>query len=294
MENETFEVTSDRPGFAPVPQRLIGDERIDNPTTLVVYVALASFANSDADCYPSYVKLAERARVDDRTARRHIKLLAELGYVRVDSGKVKGVSNTYHLVDPWGRTGSQGGWDTRVLPGRTPVSYKLDPDNKRGGGEAPAGGPPSPQLEPNPPSILSEVKKECQARGIGWTWCSPGWEARFGKFLAQEGVREGDILPAFRTCLELGGNPHYFVADFPKWLGKTVSTAKTVKVAPPNPQHFCPRCKQPVRVVGDEARCLPCHALLLLRDGKLIPEAIEGADEAIATLRTARTRLKAS
>ncbi len=148
---DRLSVSLSHPGFSPIPLRLLLDERKSiSPITVSVYAALASYANyGTGSCRPSHAKIAERARMNERTARRHIKLLIDLAYIQKRSGKAAGTANTYHLVDPWGRAGAasmrQGGRtpgsegsDTRVRPGRTPGSDKREPMNESQGREAAA------------------------------------------------------------------------------------------------------------------------------------------------------------
>ena len=45
----------------------------------LVAVVLADHADNDGVCWPSYRKIAERTGVDERTVRRHVKYLIELG-----------------------------------------------------------------------------------------------------------------------------------------------------------------------------------------------------------------------
>lgn len=105
MKQQGFRVTGGAPGFSPTPGALLDDERIEDPTTIAVYTALASYLNfTTAQCFPSAASVGKRARCSAATATRHIRALVELGHVEVvTSGKVAGRSNVYHLVDPWGR-----------------------------------------------------------------------------------------------------------------------------------------------------------------------------------------------
>lgn len=71
----------------------------------LVAVILADHADSEGYCFPSYRKIAERACQSERTIRRHVKVLIELGVVKKvrtgtiikAEGKAIRVSNAYRL-----------------------------------------------------------------------------------------------------------------------------------------------------------------------------------------------------
>ena len=135
MEENRFSVTSDAPGFAPAPLRLLQDERIQSPTTIAVYVALSSFIDyGTATCFPSLRTIGKRTRCSADAAARHIELLVVLGYVTRISGKTTGRSNKYRLIDPWGR--EQGaatqrkGYRTNRVGGPAPAPDKRDPSKQ--------------------------------------------------------------------------------------------------------------------------------------------------------------------
>jgi hypothetical protein len=60
---------------------LVLDHLKVKPAVKLVAVVLADHADSDGVCWPSYRRIAEKAGCDERTARRHIKTLIELGVV---------------------------------------------------------------------------------------------------------------------------------------------------------------------------------------------------------------------
>lgn len=84
---------------------LVLDHLRVKPAVKLVAVVLADHADSDGVCWPSYRKIAEKAGCDERTARRHIKTLIELGVVtklrtgtvmRIGDRTVK-VTNAYRV-----------------------------------------------------------------------------------------------------------------------------------------------------------------------------------------------------
>jgi hypothetical protein len=225
---EVLCVTSDAPGFAPVPLRLLGDERIKDPSTIAVYVALASFADyGSGDCFPSLATIGKRAHVNEQTARRHITRLAELGYLVKTSGKDRGRANTYHLVDPWGRKQGQppvvGGSVTGDLGGSSPVTDKRDSMNKNQERES---APPSRSPSQDHTSdaalsfvsdLLEKMRQEAQARGAPPSFIQKAWSKEILE-LQRCGVGEGELLEAFRACLERAPDRlTFFPRDFLKW-----------------------------------------------------------------------------
>ncbi len=131
LTQETFSISSDAPGFAPVALRLLDDDRITDPTTIAVYAALASFINyGTGDCWPSHSTIGKRARCARVAVLRHIETLCRLGYVQKKaSGASAGKTNNYHLVDAWGRQGVlpvEQGYATGGIGGASPVEHERD------------------------------------------------------------------------------------------------------------------------------------------------------------------------
>lgn len=69
-----------RNGFVIVGMTIMEDTRVDK-CELLAYLALASFADSDREAYPSYASIARRARVSRRKVIDSINKLCELGYI---------------------------------------------------------------------------------------------------------------------------------------------------------------------------------------------------------------------
>jgi len=131
VEENRFSVTSEAPGFAPAPLRLLQDERIKSPTTIAVYVALSSFIDyGTATCFPSLRTIGKRTRCSADAAAKHIELLVVLGYVTRISGKTTGRSNNYRLIDPWGRergaATQRKGYRTNRVGGPAPAPDEQD------------------------------------------------------------------------------------------------------------------------------------------------------------------------
>ena len=65
----------------------------------LVLLALADAADDDGLCWPSQAVLARKARISERSARRHIEFLREAGLVDVETrSSLKGRrSNLYRL-----------------------------------------------------------------------------------------------------------------------------------------------------------------------------------------------------
>lgn len=60
---------------------LVLDHLHVKPAVKLVAVVLADHADRDGLCWPSYRRIAERSGLDERTVRRHVKVLLDLGVI---------------------------------------------------------------------------------------------------------------------------------------------------------------------------------------------------------------------
>ena len=67
-------------------------------SALLLLLAIADFANDDGIAWPSIATLAEKARISERMAQRHVKLLSEMGELEVDYRI--GRSSLYRVLTP--------------------------------------------------------------------------------------------------------------------------------------------------------------------------------------------------
>jgi hypothetical protein len=65
---------------------------------LLLLLALADHANDDGICWPSIKRLAERARVTERHAKRIVNTLVESGEVEIEQGGGRGRTTTYRVI----------------------------------------------------------------------------------------------------------------------------------------------------------------------------------------------------
>lgn len=72
----------------------------DDPSTLLVMLALADWANDDGVCWPAIDSIAEKCRISGRTAQRIIRELEECGLLEVTRKKGRSHTNTYRLKVP--------------------------------------------------------------------------------------------------------------------------------------------------------------------------------------------------
>lgn len=84
---------------------LVLDNLDVKPAVKLVAVVLADHADREGLCWPSYRKISERTGMDDRTVRRHVKALIDMGVVSKVrtgaivnlNGKAVRVSNLYRV-----------------------------------------------------------------------------------------------------------------------------------------------------------------------------------------------------
>jgi pyocin large subunit-like protein len=69
---------------------------ISTPTTKLVLIVLCNYANADNICYPSEKHLGMIVGVSERSVRRCIKNLKELGLIKINPRNFK--SNEYELL----------------------------------------------------------------------------------------------------------------------------------------------------------------------------------------------------
>lgn len=67
-------------------------------STLLTALAIADFADDEGEAFPSIAKLAEKARVDDRTVQRALAELVELGELSIGIGEGPNRRNSYRVL----------------------------------------------------------------------------------------------------------------------------------------------------------------------------------------------------
>lgn len=80
------------------------DERITSSTAIAILGALLQHMSPQGECYPSVPTLARLGRCTERTVRRHLSNLEDLGWLKII--KRTGASNLYRAVTPDTRTPS--------------------------------------------------------------------------------------------------------------------------------------------------------------------------------------------
>ena len=101
-------------------------QKTNTPTTKLVLVALANYADEQNSCFPSHQHLSTRCEISERQVRRCIDDLCGLGLVTKKSRA--GTSNRYFLGVV---TDVQGGVVTHVQGGRTSTSAYTKPIQKK-------------------------------------------------------------------------------------------------------------------------------------------------------------------
>src|SRR5690348_8154488 len=69
----------------------------DDPSTLLVMLALADWANDEGICWPAVESIAEKCRISERQAQRIIKSLEEVGALTVIRKSGRKHTNVYQL-----------------------------------------------------------------------------------------------------------------------------------------------------------------------------------------------------
>lgn len=64
---------------------------------LIVLLALADWSNDDGTCWPSIQKLADKSRVDRRSAQRIVRRLKEDGFITIEEGGGRAKQHRYHI-----------------------------------------------------------------------------------------------------------------------------------------------------------------------------------------------------
>lgn len=84
---------------------LVLDHLKVKPSMKLVAIILADHADSEGVCFPSYRKISERSGLDERSVRRHVKALIDMGVVtklrtgtiKKTEGKTIRISNAYRI-----------------------------------------------------------------------------------------------------------------------------------------------------------------------------------------------------
>lgn len=96
-------LTGQRARFVVCPTEILEDDRIEDPSTVTVYLALSKFRDyEDSSCWPSRATIAALAKVSERTVDKAIEILSSFGYLSIRSGKEAGKPNVYILSNPYG------------------------------------------------------------------------------------------------------------------------------------------------------------------------------------------------
>lgn len=129
-----------------VTSRVWDDQTITDQSELLVLLAIADFCNDDGEAWPSVNRIAQKARICERTARYKIRLLQEKGRLIVDTGGGRG-TNRYHVILPTPANPAP----LQTLP-PTPAPNAPHPCN---------GLPPTPAtaIAPNPSLTVIEPKR---------------------------------------------------------------------------------------------------------------------------------------
>ena len=103
-------------------------QKCPTPTSKLVLFVLSNYADEQHSCYPSEGHIGRVCGVSDRQVRTHLKVLAELGLLQIQTRK--GTSNRYILgVEADFRSGAEAQFRTVRKQGST---YTKETLKKRG------------------------------------------------------------------------------------------------------------------------------------------------------------------
>lgn len=90
--------------FFRTTKAVINDEsKLTRPVEIAVYTVLCMYAdNTDMTSHPSVSTIAKKARCSDRVVHRSLKVLEDVGYIKIvnrTDGKGFKTSNQYILLD---------------------------------------------------------------------------------------------------------------------------------------------------------------------------------------------------
>ena len=233
MQSDSVGVERRRLPFTLIENIILEDQEL-GPADILVYLALAKYADGEGTCWPSMATLAKLARCARCTVAKSIARLEALGYLRrtprfrPDGGVT---SNAYQLMPLEAkRYPPISQEDTPRLPQRQPpvaqedtnyIHLELDPSKKRAPRPA-----ETPQTLPEPVRkiatdslsvLLEQIKQEAQACGAPPCFIAGGWAIGIQALVA-DGVSHEEILKAFTACLETAPERvTFFPKDFLKW-----------------------------------------------------------------------------
>lgn len=117
------------------------DQRVGDPTLKVLLIAIANYANDVWECWPFQATLAYDTEISDRTVRRGLEKLKDMGFIEIVPRKRADGSNGSNLI--------------RILP-PTPSgqNVRTPPDKMSGPPDTAMSAPPDSKVSgPNEPSM---------------------------------------------------------------------------------------------------------------------------------------------
>ena len=229
MNGDSVGVERRRLPFVAVDKPLIEDETLA-AVDVMTYMALVYFAdNNTRECWPSLVKLAKIARCHPSTVSASIGRLEASGYIkreerrREDGGRGSNLYTLMPLTCQRFTPTVQAGGGLReeqspptVQAGGNYIHSEQDSDRKREARTPLSAGPASEPSVSLPP-IIAKIKTETETLGAPPSFICGAWSAGILK-LQRSGVGEGELLEAFRACIEEAPERvTFFPKDFLKW-----------------------------------------------------------------------------